>query len=84
MTLCTVITAGNFIKQIQRLTKTNYVNLCCKVEAHHLDVTEKRDLVAVRVSRTESMRYFCAEMGKCQNLCTRQRSYKVAWGWERS
>lgn len=61
------------------------MNLCCEVEAHHLDVTEeKRDLVAVECSNTDSMSYFCAEMEKCQNLCTKQCSYKVEWGWERS
>lgn len=58
------------------------MNLCCEVEAPHLDVPEKRDLVAVRGSRTDSMRYFSAK--KCQNLCTKQCSYKVEWGWERS
>lgn len=30
------------------------------------------------------MRYFCAEREKCQNLCTKQCSYKAEWGWERS
>lgn len=60
------------------------MNFCHKVEVHHLDVTENRDLVIVVgfkmsvscqyemqcCSRTDPVRYFCAEIEKYQNPCT--------------
>lgn len=61
------------------------MNFCYRVEVRHLDVTEeKRDLVIVMgyrmsvscqyevqcCSRTDAVRYFCADIEKCQNHCT--------------
>lgn len=61
------------------------MSLCYEVEVHHSGMTkEKRDLVIVMgyrmsvscqaevqcCSRTDSVRYFCAEIEKWQNHCT--------------
>lgn len=60
------------------------MNLCCEVEAHHLDVTEEEIWWQSGVPGLIQWGNFVQRQKNVRTFVQGSVSYKVEWGWERS